>query len=65
MHNYYGEETNHFGSLRSYMFAIVPALVSLAREKVFLYAFDSNHVKDALFATSLSCHKWHRSLRAY
>ena len=52
MHNYYGEETNHFGSLRSYMFAIVPALVSLAREKVFFYAFDSNHVKDALFATS-------------
>ena len=52
LHNYYGEETNHFGSLRSYMFAIVPAMVSLAREKVFFYAFDSNNVKDALFATS-------------
>jgi len=50
--NYYDGETNHFGSLRSYMFAIIPAMVSLAREKVFFYAFDSNGMKDALFITS-------------
>ena len=52
LQNYYGEETNHFGSLRSYMFAIVPAMISLAREKVFFYAFESNNVNSALFATS-------------